>query len=269
MRNEIEELAEGRIWLQRGEAVARITFNQPDKMNAMALGMWQGLHQALDLLAGDDAVRVVVLAGAGERAFVSGADISEFDQLRSSEDGVQTYNAIAEAADRALYDFPKPTIAEIKGFCVGGGMGLAIACDMRSCADDARLGITAGRLGLGYGFDGVRKLVDLAGPDTAAQVLYSAQLFPAERALQMGLASEVVPRADLAKHVADLAERIAANAPLTVQTAKAAIRAALQPDREDRRAEIDALVARCFASEDYAEGRRAFAQKRKPVFRGR
>lgn len=148
-------------------------------------------------------------------------------------------------------------------------MGLAIACDIRICADDARLGITAAKLGLGYGYDGVRKLVSLAGPEVAAQILYSARLFPADAAQRMGLVSEVVPRGDLAKTVTDLASRIATNAPKTVRTAKAAIRAVLTPDGPVDCAMVDRLVADCFASDDFAEGYRAFAEKRKPQFRDR
>lgn len=264
-----ENLANGRLIVARDGAVARITFNKPDKMNAMSLDMWQGLHDSLDALAGDDAIRVVILCGAGDKAFVSGADISEFETQRSTEEGVKTYNRISEAADRALYDFPKPVIAEIKGYCIGGGMGLAVGCDIRICADDAMLGITASKLGLGYGYDGVRKLVSLAGPEIAAQILYSARLFPAEAAQRMGLVSEVVPRAALPQTVSELAERIARNAPKTIRAAKAAIRANQEPDGPITRAQVDALAAACFASEDYVEGRTAFGEKRKPQFRDR
>ena len=142
-----ESLANGRLLVDRTGAIARITFNKPERMNAMSLDMWEGLKTALDSLAMDDEVRVVVLCGAGDKAFVSGADISEFDKLRATEEGARAYNAISEAAESTLYNFPKPTIAEIKGYCVGGGMGIAIACDLRICSEDSRLGITAGRLG--------------------------------------------------------------------------------------------------------------------------
>ncbi|MCR9125604.1 MAG: enoyl-CoA hydratase [Rhodobacteraceae bacterium] len=258
-------LADGRIVLGRDGPVGRITFNQPARMNAMSLAMWDGLKTALQGFADDTAVRVVVLDGAGDKAFVSGADISEFDRLRATPEGVADYNARSEAADHALYSFPKPTIAQIKGFCVGGGMGIALACDLRICADDARLGITAARLGLGYGLDGVRKLVQLAGPAVAADVLYSARLMSAGEALSNGLVNRVVAPADLAQTVAETAARIADNAPLTVEAAKAAIRAVQHPET-DAAARIAALTDACFASADYAEGRRAFAEKRKPVF---
>lgn len=264
-----DSLAGGRLLIDRDGHIARITFNKPDKMNAMSLDMWQGLHDCLDGLANDEDVRVVVLRGAGDKAFVSGADISEFETQRSSESSVRAYNKTSEASNQALYDFPKPTIAEIKGYCIGGGLGLAIACDIRVCADDAKLGITAARLGLGYGYDGVQKLVSVAGPETAAQVLYSARLFPAEEAQRLSLVSQVVPRADLQDTVSQLANRIARNAPKTVRAAKAAIRAIERPNGPVSRADVDALVAACFASADYAEGRAAFAEKRQPIFQDR
>lgn len=268
-KTDTTELAGGRILVARSGPVARITFNKPERMNAMSLDMWQGLQDALADLADDTAVRVVVLTGAGDKAFVSGADISEFETQRSSEDAVRAYNVISEAADAALYHFPKPTIAQIQGYCVGGGMGLAVACDFRICTHDSRLGITAARLGLGYNQDGVRKLVELAGPSVAARVLYSAELFAAEQALSMGLVTDVVPRDRLDDTVQSLADRIAGNAPLTVTAAKTAIRAIGGATGAPDTDEVARQVAACFSSEDYAEGQRAFAEKRKPVFRGR
>ncbi len=262
------ELADGRILIAREGAIGRITFNKPERMNAMSLDMWQGLQTALDQLADDDTVHVVILRGAGDKAFVSGADISEFETQRSSEASVRAYNAISEGADAALYHFPKPTIAQIQGYCVGGGMGLALACDFRLCSDDSRLGITAARLSLGYNQEGVRKLVELAGPSVAARVLYSAELFTAEKAFSMGLLTEVVPRDQLESAVQSLADRIAGNAPLTIKAAKAAIRSIGGAAGAPTSAEVARQVAACFASDDYAEGRRAFAEKRKPVFRG-
>ncbi len=262
------ERASGRILVERDGALAKITFNKPERMNAMSLDMWQSLHEALDDLACDEAVRVVILTGAGDKAFVSGADISEFETQRSSEDSVRAYNAVSEAADAALYHFPKPTIAQIQGYCIGGGMGLAVGCDFRICSDDSRLGITAARLGLGYNQEGVRKLVELAGPSVAARILYSAELFPAEQARSMGLVTDVVRRDQLPSAVQSLAERIARNAPLTIKAAKAAIRAIGGAEGAPNSEKVARQVEACFSSEDYVEGRRAFAEKRKPNFTG-
>jgi enoyl-CoA hydratase len=267
-QNNTQSLANGHILVTRADHIARITFNKPEKRNAMSLDMWQGLHSALDGLAADDNVRVVILNGAGGKAFVSGADISEFETQRSSAESVNNYNAISEAADRALYHFPKPTIAEIDGYCVGGGMGLAVACDFRICSEGSRLGITAGRLGLGYGLNGVHKLVELAGPSVAARILYTAELFAAEEAKAMGLVTQVVPSNELIATVTALAGRITMNAPLTIRAAKAAIRAIGGSEDAPSREAVEERVAECFASEDYAEGRRAFAEKRQPIFKG-
>ncbi|WP_099827259.1 enoyl-CoA hydratase [Oceaniglobus indicus] len=261
------DLADGRIVVTAGVPVGRILFNQPAKLNAMSLAMWAGLSDALALLGDDGAVRVVVLSGAGDRAFVSGADISEFGEQRSGDAAVADYNRTSEAAERQLCDFAKPTIAMIRGVCVGGGMALALACDLRICADDARLGITAGKMGLGYGLDAVTRLVDTVGPSVAAEVLYTATLFNADRARAMGLVNHVVPVDALGAEVEALAGRIAANAPLTIAAAKAAIRAAQaeNPDHDH----VARMVAACYASADYIEGRTAFLEKRPPVFRGR
>lgn len=259
--------AGGRILIGRSDGIGRIVFNKPEKMNAMSLDMWQGLHEALDAFASDGAVRVVVLSGAGDRAFVSGADISEFGEKRSTPEAVEVYNRTYLEADEALRTLPKPSIAAIRGFCVGGGLGIAMACDIRICSTGSRLGIPAAKLGLGYGLAGTRRLVDIAGPAAASEVLFSARLFEAGEALGMRLVNRVVAEDVLDDEVAAMAGRIAANAPLTVATAKQAIRAAGDPQPGDAE-RIAAMVAACYASEDYAEGRRAFAERRLPKFRG-
>lgn len=262
-------IADGRILLASEAGVARITFNKPERMNAMSLDMWQGLHAALDALAGDATIRVLVLAGAGGHAFVSGADISEFDQVRATEDGVRHYNAVSGAADRALAAFPKPVLAAIRGYCIGGGLGLAINCDIRICTEESRFAIPAARLGLGYGLEPVGKLVRLVGPASAAEIMYTGAQFGADVARAMGLVNRVVPAGELDTVVDDMAAGIARNAPLTVAAAKSAIDAAARPGDTEAEARVSAMVATCYASDDYAEGRRAFAEKRPPVFSGR
>lgn len=261
--------ADGTLIVQRDGAIGRIIFNNPARRNAMSLAMWDGLAEGLALCAKDDAVRVVVLSGAGDHAFVSGADISEFNDMRKTPQGVRAYDTRYEAAENALYTFAKPTIAQIHGACVGGGMGIAIACDLRICSQDARMGIPAGKLGLGYGVQGVRYLVEVVGPSITSEVLFSADLFSAARAKDMGLVNRVVKRDALAQSVTDLAAQIAANAPMTMAAAKMAIKAVQRPMDGDDLDKITAFIRACSASQDYAEGLAAFAQKRAPRFQGR
>ncbi|WP_298835770.1 enoyl-CoA hydratase [uncultured Roseobacter sp.] len=269
MHRTLPTFAEGKLLVEREGATGRIIFNKPDRLNAMSLDMWDGLRDALAFFAEDDDIRAVVLSGAGERAFVSGADITEFDAMRSTDEGIQDYNARYEGADAALYTFPKPTIAQIHGFCVGGGLAIALSCDIRICAQGTRMGIPAAKLGLGYGYAGVRRLRSVAGPAIASEILFSARLFEAEEALRHGLVNRVVPQDDLAEEVSALATTIAANAPLTVEAAKAAIRMAGSSEAESAADQMNARATACSKSEDYAEGRLAFAEKRHPVFRRR
>lgn len=259
--------SQARVIAEADGTIGRITFDNQARRNAMTLAMWQGLWDAVDTFTADPAIRVIVLAGAGDKAFVAGADISEFEALRATEEGVRNYNRIYEGADQALYDCPKPTIAAIRGSCVGGGMGLALACDLRIAAEDARFGITAARLGLGYDAGGLRKLVNAVGPASAAEIMYTGGVFEAKDARAMGILRHVVPVADLAATVDAMATRIADAAPMTVRASKAGIRAAQRRD-DSRDAEIEAMVKACFDSADYKEGRRAFLEKRKPDFKG-
>lgn len=258
---------EARVIAEADGAVGRITFDNQTRRNAMTLAMWQGLWDAVERFAADPAIRVIVLTGAGDKAFVAGADISEFEALRATEEGVARYNSIHEGADLALYHCPKPTIAMIRGSCVGGGMGIALACDLRVAAEDARFGITAARLGLGYDATGIRKLVNTVGPASAAEILYTGSIFDADDARAMGILRHVVPVEDLVTVTDGIAGRIAEAAPLTVRASKAAIRAAQRSD-DGADAEVERLVKVCFDSEDYQEGRRAFLDKRKPEFHG-
>lgn len=262
------QTANARVNAEAAGPVGWITFDNQARRNAMTLAMWQGLADAIDRFSEDPAIRVIVLRGAGDKAFVAGADISEFDALRNSAEGAARYNAIAECADQALYQCPKPTIAAIRGACVGGGMGIAMACDLRIAAQGARFGITAARLGLGYGATGVAKLVDALGPSSAAEILFTGSVFEAEQARDLGILRQIVPAAELDATVNALALRIAEAAPLTVRAAKAAIRAA-QERPVEQSSEVTKMIEACFDSADYSEGRRAFAEKRRPVFEGR
>lgn len=257
-----------RVLVSSDGPVARIVFNNPERRNAVSLEMWNALATHLGRLAVDPDVRVLVLSGAGGRAFVSGADISKFDDERSSPAGVAEYNAAATAAYEQLEAFPRPTIAQISGACVGGGVNLAVCCDLRVCDEAARFGVTAARLGVGYGYDAVRRLAAVVGIGNATDLLLSARLVDAAEGQRMGLVQRVVPTTELEGAVGELASSIAANAPLTVLALKAICKAVGNPAAPPDRARLDALVDACFASDDYIEGRHAFLDKRPPRFRG-
>lgn len=263
------EFAEGKILATVEGGVGRITFNQPEKRNAMSIAMWDGLTAALDLFETHPEVRVLVLEGAGDKAFVSGADISQFDKNRSDAEAQKEYDRLTSGGRAKLGRFPKPVIGKIRGFCLGGGLGIAMQCDIRIVASDAQLGIPAAKLGLAYGFDMVRTLVGLVGPIHAKRILFTGDRVDAATAERIGLVNQVVPVEALEDTVATLAADIAGNAPLTIRAAKLAVAAALQDKADRDMAGLSAAIAACFDSEDYREGRRAFLEKRKPAFRGR
>jgi enoyl-CoA hydratase/carnithine racemase len=256
-----------RIVARKEGAVGWLVFNNPERRNAVSLEMWQAIATVLADFERDAGVRAIVLAGAGDKAFASGADISQFEKHRADAEGVQRYEQTSGAAMQRLKALDKPTIAMIRGYCLGGGLNIAAACDLRIAAEDSRFGIPAARMGLGYKADAMQALIDLVGPAYTREIMITARQFGAEEALRMGLVHRVVPVAELEALTRQYCEMIAANAPLTIRTAKRVI-------REVTRTQYDAAACRawvkeCFDSEDYAEGRRAFMEKRKPVFKGR
>lgn len=266
-----QELALGtprlRAWARDG--IGWIVFNHPERRNAMSLDMWAGLADAALAFDRDPAVRVVVMRGAGGRAFVSGADISEFDAHRANAAQKQSYDEIAARAQLALAGMAKPLVALIEGFCVGGGLAIALNADVRFATHEARFAIPAARLGLGYDYRGLAALARLVGPSVAKDMLFSARFIDAAEALRLGLVNQLSEPAQIEQLVLDYATQVAANAPLTVRAAKAAVRAFERYSGAVDTAEVDALVAGCFDSEDYREGRRAFMDKRAPRFSGR
>lgn len=251
------------------DGIALVTFNNPTKRNALSVEIREALPGVLRALRADDDVRVVVLTGAGDRAFVSGADISEFGEQRTTPEARAAYDAKAADAARAWVELEKPIIAMIRGFCIGGGLLTALQADIRIASDDSQLGVPAARLGLGYGFGGVEQLVQLVGPSWASEILFSARRLTAHEALQCGLLNRVTSVDALRDDVWALASSIRDNAPLTVASLKVAIREARRPvDRRDLD-RVAAMVEACFRSEDYREGQAAFLEKRPPAFRGR
>jgi enoyl-CoA hydratase len=250
-------------------AIGWMIFNNPERRNAVSLEMWRAIPDVLAAFEADPEVRVVVFTGAGDRAFVSGADISQFEAERSDAEAEGRYSKASAAANAAMSSLSKPSIAMIRGYCIGGGMAVALTCDIRLCEAGSKFGIPAARLGLGYGFAGIKTLIDLVGPAIAKEILFTARQFSAEEALRVGLVNRVVPAAELEGVVRDYAAMIGANAPLTVKAAKMAAREALRDPDKRRLADVEAAVAACFDSADFREGRTAFMEKRAPVFQGR
>src|SRR6476619_6160978 len=261
--------ADGKILQIAAGGVGIITFNNPEKRNAMSLEMWEGLGRALVDLRDNPDVRVVILTGAGDKAFVSGADISQFEKNRHNAAASEEYSKRSAAQRALLADYPKPTIACIRGFCLGGGMQVAMLTDMRFAAENSHFGIPAAKLGIAYGFDGLRHLVSLVGPSWARLIMYTGMRIDAAEALRIGLVDRVLPDGELWDATMEIARTISGNAPLAIQAAKLTIAQVLKDsDKRDMNA-IKDIGNACMDSEDFREGRQAFMEKRKPQFKGR
>jgi enoyl-CoA hydratase len=262
-------LQTGRVHARTDGPIGWIVFDNPGRHNAMSVAMWEALPGAVEALTADPAVRVIVLRGAGDQAFVSGADISQFDEVRDSVEANQRYEALGNAGMSRLADCPKPTIAMLQGWCLGGGMAITLNCDMRIADESLRYGIPAARLGIGYRWPGIKKLVDTVGAPNAREIFLTARRYTAHDALRMGYVSRVVARGELEAAVREECALLAANAPLTMTSVKIAIDEICRAGPQIDAARIEDATRRAYESQDFIEGRQAFMQKRKPVFQGR
>jgi enoyl-CoA hydratase/carnithine racemase len=249
--------------------VLHIRFNNPAKHNALSVDMWEAVPPLLERAAKDDNVRMVVFSGEGEKAFVSGADISQFEDMRAAQEAVKRYEAMAEAALEGIYEFEKPTLACIRGYCIGGGVNVAISCDIRIATTNSVYSVPASRLGLGYRFSAMRNLTNLVGPGFAKDIFFTGRRLDAAEALRIGLVNRIAEPDKLDGLLAEYTTAITTGAPLTIKAGKHIIREVLKPDSDIDMEVCRGLIRDCFESEDYAEGRKAFMEKRKPVFRGK
>ena len=250
------------------EGVGYITFNNPEKHNAVSIEMWDALEKILDEFRSSKDIRVIVLNGAGGKSFVSGADISKFDKERSSKEAVLSYNKRTQKVYELLETFPKPTIAMIDGYCIGGGLNLAVCCDIRICSEKSKFAMPAAKLSLGYPFSSIKRLFDVMGPGMAKHFMFTAEKISASEALACGLVQKLVSEENIETYVRDYALTISHNAPLTIKAMKQiGIEILKNPDERDLLL-CEQLASACFDSEDYKEGRKAFMEKRKPNFKG-
>ncbi|MBI4189835.1 MAG: enoyl-CoA hydratase/isomerase family protein [Betaproteobacteria bacterium] len=258
-----------KIISRKDGAIGWLIFNNPERRNAFSLEMSEAAGRVLEDFSRDNAIRVVILRGAGDKAFISGGDISKFERQLSTPEARVNWENVTFHARNLLATLEKPTIAMIRGYCLGGGMGWALNCDLRICSEDAKFGIPAAKLSIGYGADGIRQLMDHVGPSTAKEILYTARQYSAQEALRLGLVNQVVPAAELESFVRSYAEDIANNAPLAILNAKTAVNELVKDPVDRNMALVAKRAAEVTGSQDHIEGRQAFLEKRKPVFTGK
>ena len=259
----------GAIRAEKDGAIGWLVLDNPARLNALDSAMWRAIPPAVAQFDADPEVRVIVLRGEGDKAFAVGMDISEFETARTTPEQVAAFDRLIDEALHALQSSPKPVIAMIRGFCMGGGVEISLACDLRYCSEDVQMAIPAARLGLGYGVDGTKRLVETVGHANAREIFFTGRRYTAAEAFSIGLVHRIVPTAELEAFVRKTAEGMAENAPLTLAAAKILIEEFVRPSGEPDLAKGLAAIERCALSEDYQEGRKAFMEKRKPRFRGR
>lgn len=262
-------LSTEKILAEADGTVGRITINNPERRNAISLEMWEGISEAFDAFGADPAIRCVVMEGSGDKAFASGADISQFKENRSNAEAAARYAEISMSGRKKMLGCEKPFIAKIRGFCMGGGLGIALSADIRIASEDSTFGVPAARLSIAYDRVNLGNLVALVGPSKAKEILITAKRYTAAEAAAMGLINACVPVHGLDAAVADMTDRIAENAPLSMRASKLTINELMKDDAAFDSALVDELTKACFDSRDYQEGQDAFMNKRKPVFEGR
>jgi enoyl-CoA hydratase len=255
--------------IEKHGAVGWIVFNQPAKRNAINGAMWRGIAPAMAQFDADAEVRCVAFRGAGTEAFASGADISEFEEIRARKSSVAEYDGLLDQVLHSIQDSRKPSVAMIYGFCMGGGLEVALACDLRYCGQSAQFGIPAAKLGLAYNVEGHKRLVETVGHARAREIMFLGRRYAAEEGLAMGLVNEVFPDSDLERKTGAIISALCENAPLSIANSKTIIEEYAKSSGAPDHARMAAAVERCAKSDDYQEGRRAFMEKRKPVFKGK
>jgi enoyl-CoA hydratase len=262
------QLGTDKMIAEKADGIGWMTFNQPERRNAISHEMRVAILQILEDFENDDAVRVIVMTGAGDKAFVSGSDISKGEKGGATPQQLEEQGQVSERMRQRYETVSKPLIAMIRGFCLGGGVATALQADLRIAADDAQFGVPAARLGNAYNWDYTRKLVEIVGPARAKEILLTAKRYSAAEALQMSLVHQVVPGTELEATVRALAASIADNAPLSLRAAKVMVDEAARDAGERDMAAVEAMRKLCLNSDDFREGRRAFMEKRKPVWTG-